>query len=127
MARTSTTRIFMWSLVLVATAGAALSIDRVLRERPVKPQVVKVSAATSRPPAQGQSPSATVQTVAKNVAPPARPADAAEEVRPAFDIARVEPSGDAVIAGRAVPGASVELLRNGKVHDRVVADASGQF
>ena len=119
----------MWSLVLVATAGAALSIDRVLRERPVKPQAVKVSAATSRPPseAQGQRPSATVQTVTKNVPPPAPPADAGDEVRPAFDIARVEPSGDAVIAGRAVPGASVELLRNGKVHDRVVADASGQF
>jgi nucleoid-associated protein YgaU len=49
------------------------------------------------------------------------------EVRPAFDVARVEPSGDAVIAGRAAPGASVELLRNGEPHDRVVADASGQF
>jgi LysM repeat protein len=42
-------------------------------------------------------------------------------------VARVEPSGDAVIAGRATPGASVELLRNGEPHDRVVADASGQF
>jgi nucleoid-associated protein YgaU len=46
---------------------------------------------------------------------------------PAFDVARIEPSGDAVIAGRASPGATVELLRNGVVHDRVVADASGQF
>src|SRR5262249_56609522 len=45
----------------------------------------------------------------------------------AYEIARIEPSGDAVIAGRATPGASVELLRNGKLHDRVVADASGQF
>jgi hypothetical protein len=42
-------------------------------------------------------------------------------------VARVEPSGDVVIAGRAAPGASVELLRNGEPHDRVVADASGQF
>jgi hypothetical protein len=50
-----------------------------------------------------------------------------DEVRPAFDVARVEPSGDAVIAGRAAPGASVELLLNGEVHGRVVADASGQF
>jgi len=50
-----------------------------------------------------------------------------DDVRPAFDVARVEPSGDAVVAGRAAPGASVELLRNGKPHDRVVADASGQF
>jgi nucleoid-associated protein YgaU len=32
-----------------------------------------------------------------------------------------------VIAGRATPGATVELLRNGEVHDRAVADQSGQF
>jgi nucleoid-associated protein YgaU len=46
---------------------------------------------------------------------------------PVFDIARIEPTGDAVIAGRAAPGAIVELLRNGEGHDRVVADQSGQF
>ena len=46
---------------------------------------------------------------------------------PTFDIARVEPTGEAVIAGRATPGATVELLRNGEVHDRAVADQSGQF
>jgi len=44
-----------------------------------------------------------------------------------FDIVRVEPSGDAVIAGRARAGATVELLRNGEVHDIVVADATGAF
>ena len=46
---------------------------------------------------------------------------------PAFDVARIEPTGDAVVAGRAVPGATVELLRNGEIHDRAVADQSGQF
>jgi nucleoid-associated protein YgaU len=46
---------------------------------------------------------------------------------PVFDVARIERSGDAVIAGRAAPGATVELLRNGERHDRVVADKSGQF
>ena len=46
---------------------------------------------------------------------------------PAFDIARIEPTGEAVIAGRATPGATVELLRNGELHDRAVADQSGQF
>jgi hypothetical protein len=30
-------------------------------------------------------------------------------------------------AGRAAPGATLELLRNGELHDRVVADQSGQF
>ena len=46
---------------------------------------------------------------------------------PTFDVARIEPNGDSVIAGRAAPGATVELLRDGERHDRVVADQSGQF
>jgi hypothetical protein len=46
---------------------------------------------------------------------------------PAFDVARVEPNGEAVIAGRAAPGATVELLRDGQVHDQTVADQSGEF
>jgi nucleoid-associated protein YgaU len=54
------------------------------------------------------------------------PADGGDGV-PAFDIARIEPTGEAVIAGRAAPGATVELLRNGELHDRAVADPSGQF
>jgi nucleoid-associated protein YgaU len=50
-----------------------------------------------------------------------------DESVPVFDIARIERTGDAVIAGRAAPGATVELLRNGEPHDRAVADQSGQF
>jgi hypothetical protein len=46
---------------------------------------------------------------------------------PTFDIARIEPTGEAVIAGRATPGSTVELLRNGEVHDRAIAGPSGQF
>jgi hypothetical protein len=46
---------------------------------------------------------------------------------PAFDIARIERTGDAVIAGRAAPGAIVELLRSGEPYDRAVAGDSGQF
>jgi nucleoid-associated protein YgaU len=46
---------------------------------------------------------------------------------PVFDVARIGPAGEAVIAGRAAPGASVELLRAGTVHDKTVADQSGEF
>jgi nucleoid-associated protein YgaU len=60
------------------------------------------------------------------------PADPETEISaslaaPVFDIVRVEPTGDAVIAGRSFAGAVVELVRNGVVHDRIVADASGAF
>src|SRR5258708_28556152 len=42
-------------------------------------------------------------------------------------MAGMEPRGEAVIAGGATPGVTVELLRNGELHDRAVADQSGQF
>lgn len=46
---------------------------------------------------------------------------------PTFDVVRVEPSGDSVVAGRAAPGATIDLLRNGEPLARVVADATGLF
>src|SRR6266852_1434575 len=132
MSRKSTTRIFVSSLVLFATGGAVLFIDRALQELPVEAVPATSSAAIAPSSSRGQDQrlSAAVQAEAKNVAALAGAtglAGGGDEVRPAFDVARVEPSGDAVIAGRAAPGATVELLRNGKPHDRVVADASGQF
>jgi len=47
--------------------------------------------------------------------------------QPSFDIVRVEPSGDTVVAGRGVPGATVELLSNGSVIATTAADAAGEF
>ena len=49
------------------------------------------------------------------------------DAAPAFDVVSVEPTGDAVVAGHTTPGVTVELLRNGEVHDQAVADKSGQF
>jgi LysM repeat protein len=150
-------RVAIWLLGLVAAAGAVFSIDRMLRDRSadeggrtaqavILPPSPAGQPASVRQPSSGtqnnQNPAGqnlteNVQNVAKNVAAltestgvggAARRDEAAgDDGGPAFDIARVEPSGDAVIAGRASPGATVELLRNGVVHDRVVADAAGQF
>ncbi|MBV8926315.1 MAG: LysM peptidoglycan-binding domain-containing protein [Bradyrhizobium sp.] len=50
-----------------------------------------------------------------------------DQSAPSFDIARVEVDGDAVIAGRAPPGATVDLMRGGERLDRAVADAGGEF
>jgi hypothetical protein len=63
----------------------------------------------------------------KVAAAPAAPQTDRTERAPSFDVARIEPSGEAVIAGRASPGASVELLRGAEVHDKTVADPSGDF
>ena len=47
--------------------------------------------------------------------------------KPAFDVVTVEPTGEAVIAGRAAPNAKVELRDAGKTVAEATADASGQF
>jgi nucleoid-associated protein YgaU len=47
--------------------------------------------------------------------------------RPAFDIVRVEATGDAVIAGHALPDSLIELRDAGAVLAKVTADPSGQF
>ena len=43
------------------------------------------------------------------------------------DVALIGPTGDAVIAGTAAPGAAVELLRNGESYDRAIADQFGRL
>jgi nucleoid-associated protein YgaU len=120
-------------LALVAACGAALvfGIRHVQRE----PSVETRAATAVAPPAsgardEGSAALATAQAkanaAAAALAVSPRSLDTDESV-PVFDIARIEPTGDAVIAGRAAPGAVVELLRNGERHDRAVADQSGQF
>jgi hypothetical protein len=61
------------------------------------------------------------------VGEPMKPPGSGDGIMPQFDISLIGRAGDAVIAGRAAPGATLELLRNGELHDRVVADQSGQF
>jgi nucleoid-associated protein YgaU len=46
---------------------------------------------------------------------------------PSFDVVRVNPNGDAVIAGRAEPGATVTLLDDGKVIGSAKADDRGDW
>jgi nucleoid-associated protein YgaU len=92
-----------------------------------------VASAASQPVAKNQDPApgklAAVQAETDRLAatlnapkPPDQDAGA-----PEFDVASIQPTGEAVIAGRAAPGATVELLRNGEPHDRTVADKDGQF
>src|SRR5215467_5224815 len=125
-------RTVLWVLALLAIAAAVLSVDRVLRKG--SGDSAPASVVLPPPSADANRTAKAVENAANTVA--ALGGIAGGEIRDgatpdvglsAFDVARVEPSGDTVIAGRAMPGATVELLRNGKVYDRVVADASGQF
>ncbi|GJE18303.1 LysM peptidoglycan-binding domain-containing protein [Methylobacterium marchantiae] len=46
---------------------------------------------------------------------------------PTFDIIRVEPTGETVIAGRGAPNTTVEMLRDNHPIARALIDPSGQF
>jgi len=50
-----------------------------------------------------------------------------EKTVPQFDVVRVEPKGDALVAGRTEPNAKVAVLSDGKVIVEGKADANGQF
>jgi nucleoid-associated protein YgaU len=135
MTATSIARIVVPSLALVAACGAALvfGITHVRREPPAETRAATAATAVSPPASgardEGSAALAMAQAEANAVAaaPAAPRSPDTDESVPVFDIVRIERTGDAVIAGRAAPGAIVELLRNGERHDRVVADQSGQF
>jgi nucleoid-associated protein YgaU len=130
-------RMVVPSLALVAACGIALvfAVQYARREPPVDTRAATAAPAVAKPASgpQVQGPAAALEAArAKATAVAAALAGSAvrpdsDDGTPAFDIARIEPTGEAVIAGRAPPGAPVELLRNGEFHDSAIADQSGQF
>jgi nucleoid-associated protein YgaU len=89
--------------------------------------------ASARPP--GRRAATTPTTVATahapretgDVAPPPQEAGSGAPKRPSFDIVRVTPHGETVVAGRASPNTEVALLDNGRPIAHAQADPSGQF
>jgi nucleoid-associated protein YgaU len=134
MTATSMSRMVLLAFVAACGIPLVLAVQHFRREPPVDNKAATAAAAVSKPASGGrdQGPAALAAAQAKADAVAAAlagspvPPDGGDGT-PAFDIARVEPTGEAVIAGRAAPGATVELLRNGELHDRAVADQSGQF
>ncbi len=65
--------------------------------------------------------------VAKQTEPLKRTRAVSGPLTPTFDVVRVNPQGDTVIAGRALPGSTVVILDNGKPIGEVKADARGEW
>jgi nucleoid-associated protein YgaU len=55
------------------------------------------------------------------------PGELEPSAAPSFDIVRIGPGGRAVIAGRAAPGAEVEIRSGDRLIDRVRADRRGEW
>jgi LysM repeat protein len=131
MTAISISRIVLPLVAVVAAGGAVFAIQYVRREPPADTMAATTAPATSKPApdtrvaALAKAKSEASAVVDALIGSPASPENS--DGVPTFDVARIEPTGEAVIAGRATPGATVELLRDGEVHDRAVADKSGQF
>jgi nucleoid-associated protein YgaU len=123
------------TLALVAACGGGLvfAITHARHERSVQTDAMTAAPAGSSRSPSVENPSlaglaqaqAAANAVMGALAVPPSSLEAGDI--PAFDIARIGPAGEAVIAGRAAPGATVELLLDGKVYDQAIADQSGQF
>ena len=134
MTAISISRVVVPLVAVVAAGGVVLAVQYVRREPPVETKIATAAPLTSKAAPDAQERNATALEMAKSEAsavvdtligsPP--PPERSDGV-PTFDVASIDPTGEAVIAGRAAPGATVELLRDGVVHDRAVADKSGQF
>lgn len=59
--------------------------------------------------------------------PAAPSAPVVDPAIPSFDVVRINPSGTAVIAGRAAPGATVRVLGNEALLGEAVADSTGAW
>lgn len=85
------------------------------------------------PPITEPAKKAPITALPKPVKLPARKASkpptpqAPPPPAPGFDVVRVNPHGDTVIAGRAEPGSVVAILDDGKPIGRIKADANGEW
>jgi LysM domain len=78
---------------------------------------------------RGTAPPKSPASATSALPAPAAPAEppSVDIARPSFDIVRVDPQGQAVIAGRALPGDRVRVLEGGKPVGEVTADARGDW
>ncbi len=100
-------------VVVAAGAGAMVwTYPELLEPNPADIPAVARAPTESKPPSVPPAPPPVAP------APPAASApashDEASPLKPAFDIVNVDPSGEAVIAGRATPNEKVELRDGGK-------------
>ena len=86
------------------------------------------------PPATAPAPTAEQQVATAEPPPaaavpekPAAPAMAAPPVVPSFDVVRVEPTGEAVVAGQAAPGSKVEVLDGAAAVATATANDRGEW
>jgi hypothetical protein len=104
--------------------------------KPAEPaQTAETPAAPAEPGAQPEAKSPSAQkskleqelaVLAQPEAKSAKPGAVAVE-KPSFDIVRVDPEGQAVVAGRSEPGWQVDVKINGETKGKTVANERGEW
>jgi hypothetical protein len=123
-----------WRSAAVVVLGAMLGLGGylVISGKPAQqPAAVADAPAADVPSAQSLSTVQATLDPATTAEVPAAPAAVAEAPatlpEPSFDIIRIEPDGQSIIAGRAQPHSAWILLNNGSPIATVQADANGEW
>jgi nucleoid-associated protein YgaU len=92
------------------------------------PAASAVASSSTPAPDTATAPAAATETITQPepVVPPVA-GEVAPPGVPTFDVVRVEPGGDAVMAGRSEPGMVIALFANGKEIGRTRANDSGEW
>jgi len=102
--------------VIIGLVGAGLlAIGAVFAWVALQQQDRDDRAVAAKPPAAVPAPAQSRQTETGDI------------VQPTFDVVRVNPAGDAVLAGRAAPNAKVRILDGEREIGSVTADARGEW
>jgi hypothetical protein len=116
----------------VGTAYVSGALDPYLSE----PQVAAIATLqepvpqAAPPSPKGERPQPPLPAKTPEAAKPAAPVPTATKpaiIPPSFDLVRAEPDGSLVIAGKAAPGATVEIVAGAQVLGTTKAGADGDF
>ncbi len=114
-----------------SSAGPAMPEATETQPAPSEVQPATAESPATEPPAgESAAPDEAAADAAAGAAPDSAAADqlaAAPTVLPEFDIVRVNPSGEAVIAGRASPGSEVTVMAGDDPIGSATADARGEW
>src|SRR5436305_845607 len=114
------------ALAVVIVGAGAVAWIRAERLEPNPADLAVVNAPLESPPPNASPGAPAVPAPPQSAAAPVDKAPTqTAALDPAFDIVNVDPSGEAVIAGRAAPNEKVELRDAGKTVAEATADGSG--
>lgn len=119
-------RAYLLGAIGAATLLVALALTYLL-ENDTAPKSTTVAAVSIKEKSLSPvgSTSVGIKAVPKKSSSP--PVKAVSLVKPSFDVVRINPQGDAVIAGRAAPNSQVTLKTGDKVVGTVKSDIRGEW